>query len=255
MKCSQIIEYLEALSPREYACNWDNVGLMVGSKNDEIDKILIVLDCDDAAIDYAIKNKVSMIVSHHPLIFGSLKKVNDESLTGRRVLKLIQNGITVYSMHTNFDIKGGMASLAADYIGMENAKVLEPTMEQEGLGRWGEFLPDTVANWASRVKECFGLPCVNVYGALEKEVSKVAIAPGSGKEAVFAAVDLGVELVITGDVGHHTGIDAVALGCAVIDAGHYGIEHIFIDFIYNYLVEKIECKIIKMPKAIPCVVV
>lgn len=255
MECSKIIEALEILSPPRFACDWDNVGLMVGSKNDEISKILVVLDCDDYAIDYAIENKVDMIVSHHPLIFGGLKKVNDESLTGRRVLKLIQNGIAEYSMHTNFDIKGGMASLAAEYIGMEDAKILEPTDENEGLGRWGVFSSRTVLEWAKKTKEVFGLASVNVFGDLGKNVTKVAIAPGSGKEAVFAAVDLGLDLIITGDVGHHTGIDAVANNCAVIDAGHYGIEHIFIEFVGSYLKKNVDCTVITMDTKFPCIVV
>lgn len=255
MKCNKIIEALEELSPKRFACSWDNVGLMVGSASNDITKILVVLDCDDSAIEYAIENGVDMIVSHHPLIFGSLKKVNDESLTGRRVLKLIQNGITVYSMHTNFDIKGGMASLAADYIDMKNPQVLEPEIEDEGLGRWGVYLPMSVLDWANKVKSAFGLTSVNVYGDLQRQVTRVAIAPGSGKDSVFAAVDLGIELVITGDVGHHTGIDAVAQKCAVIDAGHYGIEHIFINFVSEYLGKKCDCKILEMPKSIPCTVV
>lgn len=255
MKCDEIIKKLELLSPPGFACEWDNVGLMTGSRNDEISKILVVLDCDDESIDYAVNNKVDLIVSHHPLIFGGLKKVNDETLTGRRVVKLIRNGIAEYSMHTNFDIKGGMASLAAERIGMQEPFILEPCCENEGLGRWGNFPEKTVLEWADKVKTAFGLPSVNVFGDLSKRVTKVAIAPGSGKEAVLAAVALGVELVITGDVGHHTGIDAVAGNCAVIDAGHYGLEHIFIEFIGGYLKENVECEVLTMAKKLPYTVI
>lgn len=251
MKCSEITKKLETLSPPKYACEWDNVGLMAGSGEDEIESVLVTLDCDERAIDYAISNSIDLIVSHHPLIFGGLNKVNDSSLTGKRVLKLIRSGIDVYSMHTNFDIKGGMAELAAKMLGMENPQILEETCDGEGLGRWDVFPKNTVGSWADKVKDCFGLPNVSVFGDLQRQVTKVAIAPGSGKDAVSRAVRLGVELIVTGDVGHHTGTDAVACGCSVIDAGHYGIEHIFIDFIGEYLKKHTDCMVLKVPEKMP----
>ncbi len=255
MKCCEITKELEKLSPLHFACPWDNVGLMVGSGDDEINRVLVTLDCDDAAIGRAIKEKADLVVSHHPLIFGGLQKVNDASLTGSRVLRLIRNHIDVYSMHTNFDIKGGMASLAGERIGMKEPRILEKSTETEGLGRWDIFAEDTVGNWAEKVKNSFGLPNVSVFGDMKRRVTKVAIAPGSGKEAVSQAVSLGIELIITGDVGHHTGIDAVACGCSVIDAGHYGIEHIFIEFTGDYLRQVTDCQVITMPKKLPYVVV
>ena len=256
MKCSEIISILEALSPRKYACDWDNPGLNVGHYDKDISKVLVTLDCDDGAIDKAIEIGADLIVSHHPLIFGKLKKVNDDSLAGRRVLKLIENGIACYCMHTNFDIKGGMAALAAEYIGMKNPKILEPTTECEGLGRWDEFEKATVGEWCNRVKNAFELDNVKVFGKLDSEVNRIAIAPGSGKESVELAVDMGLNLIITGDVGHHTGIDAVAQGCNVIDAGHYGVEKIFIDFICRFLGEETkDIEVVKYEQPAPFAVV
>lgn len=254
MICRQIINLLEQLSPVEYACAWDNVGLMVGRYEKDISKVLVVLDCDDSAIDYAVENNVDLIVSHHPLIFGGLKKINEDTLTGSRVLRLMENNIACYSMHTNFDIKGGMAQLAADYIGMENPKVLEPVDENDGLGRWAEYGPATLQQWAQRVKDAFKLPNVKVFGNPEQEIRTVAIAPGSGKDAVETVVGLGLDLVITGDIGHHTGTDAVAGGCAVIDAGHYGIEHIFISYIGEYIRKNTGLDVLEMPVVMPYVV-
>lgn len=256
MKCNSIIEILSSLSPEEYALQWDNTGLQAGHADGEVKKILVTLDCDEAAIEEAIHSGADLIVSHHPLIFGGVKKISDDSLTGRRLLLLIENHIACYSMHTNFDIKGGMAELAAGLLSMENPQVLEPQGNGEGLGRWAVFPKDTLAGWVKRVKAVFGLPFVTVFGELDREVSRVAVAPGSGKEAAFVAAELGLDLIITGDVGHHTGTDVNALGCAVIDAGHYGIEHIFVRFIGDYIKAHVPgVEVVEMPKRMPYVIV
>lgn len=260
MKCNEIIEILEQLSPKRFACEWDNVGLMAGSADSDIHKILVALDCDDAAVEKAVSIGADLIVTHHPLIFGGLKHVTADDLTGRRIIRMIQNHISCYAMHTNFDVKGGMAQLAADMIGIKNVEPLEIICEGEGLGRigtWEEIL--TVGQWAERIKQVFGLPTVCVYGNLENEVSKVAISPGSGKDYVSCSNQKGADLLITGDITHHVGIDAVAQNLAVIDAGHYGIEHIFIQFVGGYLKEKTaasgKIQIIEMDKKLPFIIV
>ena len=81
------------LSPVKYACDWDNVGMHVGHKDNEINTILVTLDIDDAAIDRAIEINADMIVSHHPLIFHGIKQINDDNITGRRIMRLIENRI------------------------------------------------------------------------------------------------------------------------------------------------------------------
>jgi len=240
MKCSEIIEILEQLSPKKFACDWDNVGLMVGSPDAHIKKILVTLDGDDDAIDKAIETGSDLIITHHPLIFNQIKNVTTDDLTGRRITKLIKNNIGLYSMHTNFDVKGGMAQLAADIIGMKNGEVLENVCEGEGFGRVGTFQELlTVRQWADKIKDLFGLPNVCVFGNLERTVSRVAISPGSGKDFVQCAIEKGAQLFISGDINHHSGIDANAQGLEIIDAGHYGIEHIFIKFIGEYLETKL----------------
>ena len=258
MKCSEIIEQLEKLSPVQYACEWDHVGLMVGERTKEIYRILVTLDVDDAAVEQAIAQKADMIVSHHPLIFGGIQSVTMETLTGRRILKLIQNGIVCYSMHTNFDIVGGMAQLAADALGFENARPLEITSaDGEGLGRIADVKQTaTVADWAERTKKAFHLPNVKVFGDLSWKVQKAAVYPGSGKDGIDCAIAEQADLIITGDIGHHAGIDAAAWHVAVIDAGHYGIEHIFIAFMADYLRKNFErVEVCQMPIVQPFVVI
>ena len=176
------------------------------------------------------------------MIFKPLKKINDDDFISRRVLALAASDISYYAMHTNFDgAPGCMADLAADRLGLANRQVLEPMGELEGkpygIGMVGELVaPMTLQALALRVKEAFGLPFAAVYGDPEmREIRRVALCPGSGGGMIALAKAAGAEAYVTGDIGHHEGIDSVAEGMAVIDGGHYGLEHIFIDFMAEYL--------------------
>lgn len=247
MKCLELIQKLETLAPPACACEWDNVGLLAGWHEKEIRRVMIALDATDEVVEAAVRMRADLLLTHHPMIFKPLKKVNDGDFIARRVMELIQYNVNYYAMHTNFDAAPGcMADLAADRLGLTDQSVLEVmgTMETEGktveygIGKVGLLpSPMTVKEVALAVKERFGLPFITVYGeeAVKETVSRVAIAPGSGKSSISYAEKAGAEVLITGDIGHHDGIDAAANHLAVLDAGHYGIEHIFIDFMADYL--------------------
>ena len=115
MKCQDIMSALEELSPVSYAEDWDNVGLIVGRRDKEVRKIYIAVDPTDEVIQKAVEVSADMIITHHPLIFKGIKKVNSENFISRRVLRLARHDISYYAMHTNFDIMG-MADAAADDI-------------------------------------------------------------------------------------------------------------------------------------------
>ena len=90
--------------------DWDNSGFLLGKRDADIKNVLVVLDITNDVLDFAIENKIDLIVSHHPIIFSSIKRVTDENLLGSYILKILENNISVIAMHTNFDIaKGGMA--------------------------------------------------------------------------------------------------------------------------------------------------
>ena len=239
MECKKVIELLEKQSPKSYACDWDNVGLLVGREDKEIQKIYIALDATDEAIEDAIANGADMLLTHHPMIFKGMKRVTQEDFIGRRIIRLIQNDMVYYAMHTNFDVMG-MADLAADYLGISDTRVLEITSVsetgEEGIGRYGSLKKEmTVRECCEEVKQAFSLENVKVFGDLERKVKTAAISPGSGKSVISNALQAGVDVLITGDIDHHEGIDAVAQNMTVIDAGHYGVEHIFIPYMEQYL--------------------
>ena len=243
MLCKEIIQVIEAAYPREAALDFDNVGLLAGRTEKEVKRVYIALDATDAVIDRAIEAGADMLITHHPLIFSPLKKVTDEDFVSRRVVKLIQNDISYYAMHTNYDVLG-MAELAEKILGIRNTEVLDITMEKdgkpEGIGRIGELeKPMTLEECCVYVKHKLNLGSLKVFGDMQAEVSRLAISPGSGKTAIAAAIAKGADVLVTGDIGHHDGLDAVEQGLSVIDAGHYGTEYIFIDDMRRFLEDKL----------------
>ena len=243
MLCKEIIQVIEAAYPREAALDFDNVGLLAGRTEKEVKRVYIALDATDAVIDRAVEAGADMLITHHPLIFSPLKKVTDEDFVSRRVVKLIQNDISYYAMHTNYDVLG-MVELAEKILGIRNTEVLDITMEKdgkpEGIGRIGELeKPMTLEECCVYVKHKLNLGSLKVFGDMQAEVSRLAISPGSGKTAIAAAIAKGADVLVTGDIGHHDGLDAVEQGLSVIDAGHYGTEYIFIDDMRRFLEDKL----------------
>lgn len=231
MRCSDIMERLEQLSPVSFAEEWDNVGLLCGRMEKEIHSVMIALDATDTVIEQALLHKVDLLLTHHPMIFGKLNRVTSDHFIGRRIVKLIRNDINYYAMHTNFDVMG-MADAVADEFGLKKREVLDITYEddiaKEGIGRSG-VLPQimTLQECAEYCKQVFGLAQVKVFGDLTQTIETAAIVPGSGKDYIPLSVAKKADVLITGDITHHNGMDAVLQGINIIDAGHYGLEKIF----------------------------
>ena len=259
MKAYELISWLEKLYPLQAAEEWDNVGLLVGEDTREVKHVFLALDLTEPVLEEAAAAGADMILTHHPMIFSGMKKINNHTFLGRKVLKLIKNDIVYYAMHTNYDILG-MADLSADHLKLTGTSVLSVTEnrdgQEEGFGRVG-MLPEpmTLKQCAQYVKECNHLEDVRVYGDLSRIVKKAAICTGSGKSMIREAIASGADVYITGDIDHHTGIDTVAEGMPLIDAGHYGTEYIFADAMKEKLSSrfpdlKITCARVESPYTI-----
>ncbi|MCI6005153.1 MAG: Nif3-like dinuclear metal center hexameric protein [Blautia sp.] len=233
MKVNEMFRWLEENYPPSSAEDWDNVGFLVGDDTKEVRHVFLALDLTAAALEEAAAAGADMIITHHPMIFGGMKRINNHDFLGRKVLSLIQHGIQYYAMHTNYDILG-MAELSADYLQLQDTTVLSVTEERngkyEGIGRVGR-LPRrmTLRECAEFVKTAFDIHDVKVYGDLGTEVELAAVCTGSGKSLMKEVLASGAQVYVTGDIDHHTGLDAVDQGVCLIDAGHYGTEYIFMD--------------------------
>ncbi|MGN0242887.1 MAG: Nif3-like dinuclear metal center hexameric protein [Lachnospiraceae bacterium] len=246
MRVSEIIDILNKQSPQGYACSWDNVGLVVGRKEQEVHKILIALDATMDVVDYAVRHHYDFILTHHPMIFSNMKQINDTSFVGDKILKLAEHKIACFAMHTNFDIVGGMSDIFAGRLNLVDCIPLEVTVdtetEWEGIGRIGylnQHVTITLGDLAMLVKSSFDLKHIMVYGDLEAPVHRIAVSPGSGRSIINEAVEKGADVLITGDIGHHEGLDALDQNLMLIDASHYGTEYIFIEAIEQYLADSL----------------
>ena len=239
MILNEIIDVLKGIAPEDFAQDWDNVGLLVGDRKQDIQTIFVALDADEAAIAQAKAVGAQLLLTHHPLIFSPLKKVNCDHFISARVVDLLRSQMSYYAMHTNFDA-AKMGVLAADRIGLNVEEPLADIFTRDGkdygIGVVGSLQEtETLGGLCSLVKNGFGLDTVKVFRAQTIRVNRVAICPGSGKSTIGDALAAGVQVLITGDIDHHSGIDAVAQGLSIIDAGHYGIEHIFIGYMTQYI--------------------
>ena len=168
MQCKEIIEIIEENYPKEAALTFDNVGLQAGRSTKKVSKILLALDATTPVIELAEKQDVDMLITHHPLIFSPLKSITDQDFVGRRILRLIQDDIAYYAMHTNYDVLG-MAELSEEILQLKETEVLDVTGEffgiSQGIGRVG-LLESTMSlrSFCDYVKEKLVLSNIKVFG-------------------------------------------------------------------------------------------
>ena len=258
MKCSEIFEYLNKLYPLELAMDWDNSGFLLGRSDKEVRNVLVVLDITNEVLEYTQAKDIDLIVSHHPIIFSALKRVTDDTLLGNYILKILKNDISVIAMHTNFDIAiGGMADICSERLGLSNTCVFERTNifdgEELGIGKIGDLKKDmSLDELIKLVKTKFDLSHVSVFGRenINSNIRRVAISPGSGRGMYKYALGE-ADVLITGDITHHEGLDAINEGICIIDATHYGLEHVFTEKIVNDLKKYSELNVFEFKNTNP----
>ncbi|WP_068674308.1 Nif3-like dinuclear metal center hexameric protein [Oceanobacillus sp. Castelsardo] len=131
---SHVFQLMEKWAPKYLAYDWDNVGLQVGSHNQNVNKIMVTLDVLESVVDEAIRKEVNLIISHHPLLFKPMKQINFDSPQGRIIRKLINHQITVYAAHTNLDAAvGGVNDMLCQSIGIHSTDNLLETSAQRLL--------------------------------------------------------------------------------------------------------------------------
>ncbi len=140
MKIKDITDYLETIAPLPYQESYDNSGLIVGDSNTAVKKILITLDVTEAVVDEAIRDKCQLIIAHHPIVFGGLKKLNGKNYVERVVIKAIKNNIAIYAIHTNYDnVIEGVNAKICERLGLVDCEILVP--KKQLLKKLYTFIP------------------------------------------------------------------------------------------------------------------
>ncbi len=222
---------MRQIAPPHLAEEWDNCGFQIRCDSDQnIEKILVCLEISDDIITEAIQKSADLIVTHHPLIFGGIRSVDMDDMTGRYVLRLIRAGISVYSAHTSFDsAKDGTNQYLAECLGLEEISPLVPAEDGEsGMGRAGVYRrPLPFSEFALRLKDACDGSIFRISGTIPEFVSKVSLCTGAGSEFIGEAEENASDVYITGDVKYHDARTACEKKFCIIDAGHFGTENIF----------------------------
>lgn len=149
MKIKDITDVLEDFAPLAYQESYDNAGLIIGDPDKEVYSALLCIDITDAVINEAIKKGVQLIIAHHPIIFGGLKKLNGKNLVERCVIKAIKNDIAIYASHTNIDsVSNGVNAKICEKLQLKNCKILQKAQGQ--LKKLVTFVP---VDHADKVRE------------------------------------------------------------------------------------------------------
>lgn len=228
MTVQNIFDFLNSKYPTETACDFDNVGILVGDKRQTVKKVLIALDCTTYTVDNAISNGCNLIITHHPVIFEPLKSV----LKGSVVYKLIENNISVISMHTNLDI-------GENGVNDSLAKVISPISCVTVFAKDGfplkkcEISPISADELASILKNKLGGAVK--YVSNEKLIKNVLLCSGSGGNYISETLLHECDALITGDVKHNQFLDSVQIGVCLFDAGHFNTENIVVESLKQLL--------------------
>ncbi len=244
VKAIDIINIINEIAPENICCSWDNVGIMAGDKNSDVNKALIALDCSAAVIDEAVNIGANMIITHHPFIFKAVKNLNFDAPLSVKIAKVIKNDIIVYSAHTNLDIADyGTNYTLAKLLELDNVKGLVPMGDENYMGRQGDLKsPVKFSDFISFVKAKLGAESLVVNGSMDRVIKKVALCTGAGADFEFMskAKEEGCQAYITGDVGYHNAQIAEDLDLCLIDGTHYLTEVIVVDTLYNILSDKVK---------------
>lgn len=243
MKIGNILNYLNNLYPENLALDFDNVGLLLGNKNQECSNIVLCLDITNDCINYAIKHHSNLIISHHPMMFYSFKRINyDSMLVGNKIHKLIENKICVYAMHTNFDIhpegmNAAVNSTLRKNLDFDFVNYIETfNINDDIIGGVGSILKLKKSISFNKLVHIFDstfkINSIRGYNS-NKSIKQIAICPGSGKSEVNKIINEKVDCFISSDLPHDQILDLLESNISYIDATHEGLENCFVPCIYN----------------------
>jgi dinuclear metal center YbgI/SA1388 family protein len=223
LKLQEIYDVLNEISPFELQEKWDNAGLLVGYFDDEIENIYISIDLDEELVN-SIKEK-SLIITHHPLIFSGLKRINYDTYSTKLLKELIKKDICLISMHTNIDKTHLNKYVTEDILGfkVDNSKEFisycNVNMNFDDLVKYVSVKLDLKI---TKVVKC------NDF------IKKIAIVTGAGMSLID---EVKADCFLTGDIKYHDAMEAKARGLSLIDIGHYESERYFSTLLEGLLSE------------------
>ncbi|MDM8543382.1 Nif3-like dinuclear metal center hexameric protein [Desulfococcaceae bacterium HSG9] len=252
---ADIIDVMETIAPSRLSEKWDNVGLQAGKLSWPVKRLRVALDPLTTIVNEACNDNIDLLITHHPLIFKPLTKIDFDTSVGRIIRMAARHRLAIFAAHTNLDsARDGLNDLLAHRIGLKNLSVfvqtarLEPQSDQgavpnEGLGRIGTT--DTaieLATMAAKIKTELNLEHIKYAGNPHLIVNKIAVCTGSGSGLMSQFLESDAQVFISGDLRYHDARDAEANRRGLIDISHFASEHLIVavlqEKLENILVSK-----------------
>lgn len=242
MKIKELASFLESVAPLNLQESYDNCGLIVGDPELSISGVMCSLDCPIEVLKEAKEKSCNVVVSHHPIIFSGLKKINSTNYVDKAVVYAIKNDIAIYAIHTNLDntFQNGVNERIAQSLELKHLQLLLPKAGSinTGSGVMGELetAMETTA-FLNYVKVCMKTKLLRHTRLVEPTVVKIAVAGGAGSFLIKEAIRAGAHVFISADLKYHEFFEANDQ-ILLIDVGHFESEQFTIDLLFRLISEK-----------------
>lgn len=214
-----VCDWLDGLAPFDTAEAYDNVGLLVGRGSAVVEKILFCVDATYEVVQEAVRQGAGLVVAHHPLMFGGIRRIDYEAPEGRILQAMLAARLSLIAAHTNLDkAPGGIGDSLAQALGLGEVRSLGVYARMGTLPQGLE-----AAQLQAHVSRCLGAR-VRCYGQASGPVFRVAAGPGAAGDGVLEAALAGAQAYVVGEIKHHEVLQATAQGLLVLEAGHYATE-------------------------------
>ena len=228
---NEIYAFLDSVASFNLQTDFDNSGFLIGEGNSEVTGVLLALDITDQVVEEACSTGSQLIVSHHPIIFHSMKNLSLTPET-KKYYTMIRNHISAICLHTNLDIaEGGVNDILLERLGLKSISALD----QDQCGRIGEY--EEIFDFHSFLTYC--KERLNAEGLryfyAGKPVKRIAVMGGAGASAIREAWRKECDTYLTSDIKYHDFLLAEELGINLIDADHYYTENPVIEILRQKL--------------------
>ncbi len=244
LRVGDVLEAVDRRAPFHTAAAWDAVGLQIGDPGRPVSTAAVAHEMTGSVVEQVLARRVDLVVTYHPLVFRPLRSITAAPGPEGRSFALLEGGISVIAVHTNWDAAAGGASDAlAEALGVYDTEgfAASETMGEESVraGRCGSF-DGAAADLLAAVQESLGCRPRTAGLAPDRTVRRVAVLPGSGGSHLDEAVSAGADVYVTGDLSHHEARRAVDGGMGVVDAGHGPTERPGVRALYALVAEIVD---------------
>jgi dinuclear metal center YbgI/SA1388 family protein len=241
-----VADLLEELAPIRLAADWDNPGWQVQLEDGELQGILVSMEATPAVIEEARAAGANLVITHHPLLFAGLRRLDTGSLVGSTTLAAVRAHVSVLSLHTNLDAAPGGTSWAlAEALGLQGLRVLEQgSLPEVGFGVLARApMPRTLADWAIVARDRLASSPLAVSGDLDESHEIIAVMGGSGAGQLDCATASGASLYLTADIRYHEAQKAQAAGLSLVVVDHFDSERPVLTRVAAFLEPTVPCPV------------